>query len=93
MKEGRFFLSKEVWGYTVMAKMNLVMSAFAGVMLLVAGNASARPPNNCAPNCVPAKVGGGPVVSAPEIDVSSGGSAIALLITAMLIAAERTRRT
>lgn len=95
MKEGRFFLSKEVWGYTVMAKMNLVMSAFAGVMLLVAGNASARPPNNCAPNCVPAKVGGGPAtkVSAPEIDVSSGGSAIALLITAMLIAAERTRRT
>ena len=79
----------------MVTKKHLIMSVFTGVMLLVAGNASARPPNNCAPNCVPAKVGGGPAtkVSAPEIDVSSGGGAIALLITAMLIAAERTRRT
>ena len=75
----------------MVTKKHLIMSVFTGVMLLVAGNASARPPNNCAPNCVPAKVGA--KVSAPEIDVSSGGSAIALLITAMLIAAERRRRT
>lgn len=79
----------------MVTKTHWVMSALTGVMLLVAGNAYARPPNNCAPNCVPAKVGGVPVttVSAPEIDVSSGGSAIALLITVMLIAAERKRRT
>lgn len=77
-----------------MTKMNLVASAFAGVMLLVAGNVCAvqpggAPPNDCAPDCVPGSVR----QNAPEIDVSSGGSAIALLITAMLIAAERTRRT
>ena len=72
----------------MVTKKHLIMSVFTGVMLLVAGNASARPPNNCAPHCVPATK-----VSAPEIDVSSGGGAIALLITAMLIAAERTRRT
>lgn len=83
----------------MMTKMNLVKSAFAGAMLLGAGNAVAakppgtppnNPPSSCAPDCVrqnPVKV------SAPEIDVSSGGSAIALLITAMLIAAERRRRT
>lgn len=72
----------------------LVVSTFAGVMLLVAGHAIAKPPagnpSYCAPDCVrqnPVKV------SAPEIDVSFGGSAIALLVTVMLIAAERRRRT
>lgn len=77
-----------------MTRKHLVLSACAGAMLLLAGNAAAKPPpgnpSSCAPDCVrqnPVKV------SAPEIDVSTGGSAIALLITAMLIAAERTRRT
>ena len=77
-----------------MTRKHLVMSAFAGTVLLLGGNAAAkRPadnPSSCAPDCVrqnPVKV------SAPEIDVRSGGSAIALLVTAMLIAAERTRRT
>lgn len=79
-----------------MKKRNLVISAFASVMLLAAGNALAKKPefnsgvSGCAPNCVRQN----PVsVSAPEIDVSAGGSAIALLITSMLIAAERMRRT
>jgi hypothetical protein len=80
-------LSKKVRRCAMVTKKHLLMSAFAGVMLLLAGNASARPPDNCAPHCTPDKVR----VSAPEIDVSSGGSAIALLITAMLVAAERTR--
>jgi len=31
-------------------------------------------------------------VAAPEIDVNAGGSAVALLVAVMLIAAERTRR-
>jgi len=71
-----------------------VASAVAGGILLVAGNVCAKqlggaPPNNCVPDCVPGSVR----QNAPEIDVSSGGRAIALLITAMLIAAERTRRT
>jgi hypothetical protein len=74
---------------SMIRKKKLVVSAFAGFMLLVGGNVFARPPNNCAPNCVPDKVG----VSAPEIDAGSGGSAIALLITAMLLASERKRRT
>jgi hypothetical protein len=67
----------------------LVVSTFAGIMLLVGGNVFAAqpagvPPNNCAPDCVRQNV--------PEIDASSGGTAIALLVTAMLLAAERTRR-
>jgi hypothetical protein len=73
----------------------LVVSAFAGVMLMAVGDAFAEPPpgvppntgvppNNCAPDCVRQNV--------PEIDASSGGTAIALLVTAMLLAAERTRR-
>jgi hypothetical protein len=78
----------------MMRNKKFVVSAFAGVMLLVAGNAFAEqpagaPPNNCAADCVPGSVR----QNVPEIDASSGGSAIALLITAMLIAAERTRRT
>lgn len=74
----------------------LVVSTFTGFMLLVGVNVCAKQPggaptNNCAPDCVPGSVRQN--VNAPEIDVSSGGSAIALLITAMLIAAERKRRT
>ena len=80
-----------------MVKSNkLVLSAFTVFVLLVGGNVCAKqpggaPPNNCAPDCVPGSVRQN--VNAPEIDVSSGGSAIALLITAMLIASERRRRT
>jgi len=74
----------------------LLVSVFAGVIFLVGGNVGAEqpggaPPNNCAPECVPGSVRQNH--SAPEIDVSSGGSAIALLVTAMLLAAERRRRT
>jgi len=71
----------------------LVVSTFAGVMLLVAGHAIAKQPAGL-PDCAPDCVRQNPViVSAPEIDVSFGGSAIALLVTVMLIAAERRRRT
>jgi hypothetical protein len=67
---------------------------FAGVVLLVAGNAAAKAPPDSPSRCAPDCVRQNPVkVSAPEIDIRSGGSAIALLITAMLIAAERTHRT
>ena len=73
----------------------LMMSAFAVAIFLAVGSAAAKKPtttpvNDCAPDCVrqdPVKV------SAPEIDVSSGGGAITLLITPMLIAVERARRT
>ena len=75
-------------------KRKLVVSTFAGVMLLVAGHAFAKPPAGNPSTCAPSCVRQNPVkVSAPEIDASSGGSAIALLVTAMLIAAERLRRT
>jgi hypothetical protein len=66
----------------------------ASAMLAAGGNAFAKNhPSNCAPNCTPNSVGNQPTtVSAPEIDAGAGTSAIALLITGILIAAERRRR-
>jgi hypothetical protein len=81
-----------------MRKNKLLLAASAGLMLVLAGNVMGKN-SNCGPDCVsyklkPVKIK--PVkikpVSAPEIDVGSGGSAIALIVTAMLLAAERSRR-
>ena len=87
-----------------MRKNKLLLVASAGLMLVLAGNVVAKH-RDCGPDCVsykmkpvkvkPVKVKPVKVkpVSAPEIDVGSGGSAIALVVTAMLLAAERSRRT
>jgi hypothetical protein len=82
-----------------MRKNKLLLVASAGLMLVLAGNVVGKP-RDCGPDCVsykmkPVKVKPVKVkpVSAPEIDVGSGGSAIALVVTAMLLAAERSRRT
>ena len=82
-----------------MRKNKLLLVASAGIMLVLAGNVVAKH-RDCGPDCVsykmkPVKVKQVKVkpVSAPEIDVGSGGSAIALVVTAMLLAAERSRRT
>ena len=86
-----------------MRKNKLLLAASAGLMLVLAGNVMGKN-SNCGPDCVSYKlkpVKNNPVkikpikikpVSAPEIDVGSGGSAIALIVTAMLLAAERSRR-
>ena len=77
-----------------MRKNKLLLAASAGLMLVLAGNVMGeRPggkPAGCAPNCVRQNP---KPVSAPEIDVGSGGSAIALIAIAMLLTAERSRRT
>ena len=71
----------------------VVLIACASVMMSAAGSVIAKntsDPSYCAPECVRNNVGHRKI-SAPEIDVSSGGSAVALLIAGMLIAAERRR--
>ena len=77
-----------------MRKNKLLLVASAGLMLVLAGNVVAKH-RDCGPDCVSYKMKPVKVkpVSAPEIDVGSGGSAIALVVTAMLLAAERSRRT
>ena len=71
----------------MMRKSKLLLAASAGLMLALAGNVLGNP-RNCAPECVRQNP-----VPAPEIDVSSGSSAIALLAITLLLVAERSRRT
>ena len=71
---------------------NVGLLSLGGAMLLVAGQVIAAPPagnqSYCASDCVRQN----PVrVSAPEIDASVGGGAIAVLVTVMLLVAERKR--
>ena len=71
-----------------MRKNKLLLAASAGLMLALAGNVMGKDKDY--KDKYKDKVH---KVSAPEIDVGSGGSAIALIVTAMLLAAERSRRT
>ena len=75
-----------------MRKNKLLLAASAGLMLVLAGNVMGKdkPDKDKSNKVKEVKVH---KVSAPEIDVGSGGSAIALIVTAMLLAAERSRRT
>jgi hypothetical protein len=65
------------------------IAAVGAIALLGTSGAIAKPPGgkvkNCAPNCTS-------TVQAPEIDVTSGAGALAVLVTVLLIGAERARR-
>jgi hypothetical protein len=73
----------------------IAVATFAVIGMSLAGTSLARSTradvSTCAPDCV--RVVPPPRVSAPEIGAGAAGSAIALLVTGMLIAAERARRT
>jgi hypothetical protein len=68
----------------------LILAASAGLMLMLAGNVMGKQPPGL-PGCAPDCVRNNPV-SAPEINMDSGSSAIALLAIALLLVAERSRR-
>jgi hypothetical protein len=74
-----------------MRRNKMLLVASAGILLVLAGNVMGNP-TNCAPECAPYGVRQN-TVKAPEIDVTSGGSAIVLLVTTLLLVAERSRRT
>jgi hypothetical protein len=69
----------------------ILLAASAGLMLMLAGSVMGKQPEGL-PGCASDCVRNNPV-SAPEIDVGSGSSAIVLLVVTLLLVAERSRRT
>jgi len=78
-------------GCMMKKRLRSVLIASAATMLLAAGNcwAVSGNQNGCGPS------GGKPPKcnQVPEIDVGAGGTAIALLVSALLLAAEKRRRS
>lgn len=70
-------------------RLRSVLMASAATMLLAAGNCWAANQNGCGPSGgVPTKCN-----QVPEIDAGAGGTALVLLVSALLLAAEKRRRS